>query len=281
MLETVAEYSRHKDYPYTLAYYLSGETDLISPLMSQLNLGTRFGVDMFRAIRGARIAIDGRGDIRLLNSAAPGGRDLAARETINMRLFEVTATGTFLLTEYFDNLKKFFEPGTEIEYFQSDRELIDKIRYYLQHPEERERIAELGRRRCMRDHSMTRRSQALDQIIRSHLADREAAEAGMIPVATIHPNVRPDQSRQASVSDLVLQALELLKGNRNDEAFRAVTQAKALHEPCRFLDYLRGACYLRLGRLEECREALLEELRAFPDSVEAKTLLADLNSTCR
>ncbi len=52
--------------------------------------------------------------------------DLAGSETINMRLFEATGSGVFLLTEYHDNLREYFEPGKEVETFGDRRELVEK-----------------------------------------------------------------------------------------------------------------------------------------------------------
>ncbi len=43
-----------------------------------------------------------------------------------------------------------FEEGVEAEFFGSEEELLAKCRHYLANPEERQRIAEAGRRRCER-----------------------------------------------------------------------------------------------------------------------------------
>jgi len=65
------------------------------------------------------------------------------------RTFQIPALGGFLLHERNDVVTKFFEEGVEAEFFDSDDELLEKCRHYLAHPDERRRIAEAGRRRCI------------------------------------------------------------------------------------------------------------------------------------
>jgi len=61
------------------------------------------------------------------------------------RLFEITACGTMFLGEATDMQKELYAPDKEAVYFDSPEECRDKIKYYLCHDEERERIAEAGR----------------------------------------------------------------------------------------------------------------------------------------
>ena len=69
------------------------------------------------------------------------------------------------MTEYFDNLAQNFVLGKEIETFVDRKELVDKIRYYLAHPQKREEIALAGQQRCLADHSMSKRLIDFDMII--------------------------------------------------------------------------------------------------------------------
>jgi hypothetical protein len=65
------------------------------------------------------------------------------------RTFQIPALGAFLLHERNEYVSRYFKEGVEAEFFDSDDELLEKCRHYLGHPDERARIAEAGRRRCI------------------------------------------------------------------------------------------------------------------------------------
>lgn len=67
-----------------------------------------------------------------------------AETGVNLRIFEALAAGCFLLTDYCDEIEELFEIGVEIEVFRSSKELVEKVNYYLSHPEQRDAIALAG-----------------------------------------------------------------------------------------------------------------------------------------
>lgn len=72
-------------------------------------------------------------------------------DTYTRRCFEIPATKTLMLCEYTDDMNSMFEEGKEAEYFRNKEELVQKVRYYLSHDEEREKIAEAGYQRLLKD----------------------------------------------------------------------------------------------------------------------------------
>ena len=76
---------------------------------------------------------------------------------VKARNFEVPACGTFELTEDADDLRDYYKLGEEIVVYKGDKDLVEKVGYYLAHPEEREEIARRGYERTIREHSIERR----------------------------------------------------------------------------------------------------------------------------
>jgi spore maturation protein CgeB len=65
------------------------------------------------------------------------------------RSFEIPAIGGFMLADRTDDHREFFEEGKEAEYFSSDDEFRDKMKFYLANEPARVRIANAGHQRCM------------------------------------------------------------------------------------------------------------------------------------
>lgn len=81
------------------------------------------------------------------------------------RLFDLPANGVMQISDGGEYLRTFFEPNEEIVGYRTADELITKIEYYLDHPDEREAIARAGYRRVMRDHRLAGRMAQLGGIL--------------------------------------------------------------------------------------------------------------------
>jgi spore maturation protein CgeB len=76
---------------------------------------------------------------------------------IRLRDFEVPMSGGFYLVEYMEELEEFFEIGKEVVCYTDPEDLVKKVKYYLKHDTERERICRAGHERCLRDHTWHKR----------------------------------------------------------------------------------------------------------------------------
>ena len=118
--------------------------------------GEAWGMDMYRVLARSRIAVNRHGDFTGAYAA-------------NMRLYEATGVGALLMTESAANLPDFFEPGREVVAYDDPDDLVDKIRYYLQHEDERREIAAAGQRRTLAEHTYRHRIAQLAEMLQARL----------------------------------------------------------------------------------------------------------------
>ncbi len=107
--------------------------------------GEVWGADMYQVLRRSRIT---------LNSHI----DLAGREAGNMRLFEATGVGAFLLTDFKDNLHTLFAPDGEVAVWRSIDDCLAAIGRAIGDDEGRATVARAGHARTMTQHTYRHRT---------------------------------------------------------------------------------------------------------------------------
>ena len=126
-----------------------------NPLAARYH-GEAWGLDMYRVLNRSRITFN----VHI---------DIAGDWCGNMRMYEATGSGTLLLTDRKKNLPELFEPDKEVVPYDSLDDAIDKVRYYLEHDDERSRIAIAGQERTLRDYSFSGRVERIVDILNSEL----------------------------------------------------------------------------------------------------------------
>lgn len=105
------------------------------------------GAELNRIYAGSRVNVDiGR---------------LYQPDIVTMRVFDVLACGGFVLAEQSDDLPALLEPGREVETWRTGEELVRKVAWYLDHPDEAEAIARRGQARVLRDHTVAARLETM------------------------------------------------------------------------------------------------------------------------
>ena len=135
--------------------YGAEELEKTSPILKRHH-GEVWGLDMYRALARSKITLN-----RHIN--------VAQNNANNMRLYEATGMGALLITDYKDNLNDLFEIGKEVIAYRSNDEAVKLINYYINHPDEAQKIAMAGQARTLRDHTYKVRMQELVIILKKYL----------------------------------------------------------------------------------------------------------------
>jgi spore maturation protein CgeB len=117
--------------------------------------GEVYGRDMYQVLRRSRIT---------LNSHINVARGCAT----NMRLFEATGMGTFLLTDNLHDLPSLFLPGRDVETYDVTKDCLEKIGRYLADNAGRETIARAGQAQTLAHHSYLQRSAQVLEFVSRH-----------------------------------------------------------------------------------------------------------------
>lgn len=99
--------------------------------------------------------------------------NISMLDDLNMRTFEVMATGSFLLTNWIPTIEEVFEDGKHLVLYRSLDEMVEKAKYYIAHDEERERIARAGYEEVIEKHKVQDR---VNVILNEYVKARQPKE---------------------------------------------------------------------------------------------------------
>jgi spore maturation protein CgeB len=116
-----------------------------------------FGLDFYDLLSRSDITLNVEADINM-------------GVTANMRMFEATGVGACLLTEDTPNIGDLFESDYEVVTYASTEECIEKSQYLLKNPTVRNSIAEAGRARTLRDHTVEQRCAQVDELFQKYVS---------------------------------------------------------------------------------------------------------------
>lgn len=75
------------------------------------------------------------------------------RTGMPLRMFDTMGAGGFLLTNYQAEIPEYFEIGKDLEVYESQEDLLNKIAYYLEHDDDRMAIAKNGQEKIKNEHT--------------------------------------------------------------------------------------------------------------------------------
>ena len=129
---------------------------------------------------GGYLSVEGM--IRVINQSKillnPGGQVSGLQ--IKGRTFEIPGCGGFQLTDENPELERFYRPGEEIVTYRDYDELLEKVRYYLEHESERERIARAAYEATLARHTWDRQLDNIFRAVREHPQKRPQDGPGRV-----------------------------------------------------------------------------------------------------
>lgn len=76
---------------------------------------------------------------------------------VPLRIFDIIGAGGFLLSNYQQELPDYFVIGEDLDVYENEQDLLEKIRYYLSHEEERRQIALNGQNKVRKYYTWKQR----------------------------------------------------------------------------------------------------------------------------
>lgn len=122
----------------------------VPPSLASFYRGPAWGIEMYRILAASDIVLNHHGNVPFAN---------------NLRLFEGTGIGSFLLTDWKPNLELLFQIGDELVAYRTNEECLELIDIYRRDAHARATIAARGQKRTLTNHTYDMRMQELVSLI--------------------------------------------------------------------------------------------------------------------
>jgi len=126
-------------------WFLSNKFINKYPLLNKHVVGSAYGKEMVKILSQSKIALN------IHDPSVPYGG--------NMRLFEIPATKSLQIADKCP--QDWFKDGDEIVIYKNNQDLLQKINYFIDNDEERERIAKNGYEKLVRKHQYKHRAKKI------------------------------------------------------------------------------------------------------------------------
>jgi spore maturation protein CgeB len=136
--------------------YGKTRVDSYSAALIKQNNPPVFGVDMLDLFRESKIVLNFHIGV-------------AGEYAGNMRMFEVTGVGSCLLTDNKKNMSDLFDTDNEVVVYENEEDCVAKVKWLLDHEDERKRIASAGQQRTLKSHTVENRCQSIIEIMNTEL----------------------------------------------------------------------------------------------------------------
>tara|TARA_B100000963_G_scaffold361806_1_gene399827 strand:+ start:34922 stop:35980 length:1059 start_codon:yes stop_codon:yes gene_type:complete len=111
-----------------------------------------FGDLYAMAINASRI------NLGLLQEKAEGA---SSGDQITARTFHIPSSGGFMLHERTEEVLDYYKENKEMACFSTEREMVEKVKFYLENEDKRKEIAKMGNARCLIENKHSHRAQSI------------------------------------------------------------------------------------------------------------------------
>jgi spore maturation protein CgeB len=144
----------------TILGYGKSWVDSYSDSLKRLRHDPVYGIEMLDLFRQSRIVLNYHIGV-------------AGEYAGNMRMFEVTGAGSCLLTDKKKNMHDLFDTEREVVVYDGEDDCIEKVKWLLEHEEERKKIASAGNQKTLNSHTVENRCRLLIEILNAELKNKQ------------------------------------------------------------------------------------------------------------